>query len=73
VYKNTEEDFSCYDTLGSETSGGNMDIPTLVIVLLAAAFAAGYAFRGAIGKELKAIGADIKADLAEIKAKLPKL
>jgi hypothetical protein len=43
------------------------------ILIIVACFAAGYAFRGAIGRELKAIGADIKAELAEIKAKLPKL
>jgi hypothetical protein len=43
------------------------------ILIVAVAFAAGYAFRGAIGKELKAIAADIKADLAKIEAKFPKL
>ena len=48
-----------------------MDFLTLIFV--AGAFAAGYAFRGVIGKELKAIGADIKAELAKIEAKLPKL
>ena len=48
-----------------------MDILTIIIV--AGAFAAGYAFRGAIGKELKQIGADIKAELAKVEAKLPKL
>jgi len=46
----------------------------LETVIALAAFAAGYAFRGSIGKELKAIGADVKADvakaLAEIKAKI---
>jgi len=42
------------------------------ILIVLAAIVAGYAFRSAIGKELKAIGSDIKADLAEIKAKLPK-
>lgn len=45
----------------------------LSIVIMAGAFVAGYAFRGAIGKELKQIGADIKAELAKVEAKLPKL
>jgi len=45
----------------------------LTIIIVGGAFVAGYAFRGAIGKELKTIGADIKAELAKIEAKLPKL
>ena len=49
-----------------------MDV-VISIIVLAGAFAAGYAFRGAVGKELKAIGAEITAKLATIEAKLPKL
>lgn len=40
-------------------------------------FAAGYAFRGAIGREVKKLGADVKAELAvalaDLKAEAKKL
>ncbi len=49
-----------------------MDV-VIIVVAIAVIFSSGYAFRGAIGKELKTLGADIKADVAEIKAKVSKL
>lgn len=42
------------------------------VLLVAAAFVAGYAFRGAIGKEIKAAGTEIKTAIADFKADLAK-
>ena len=42
------------------------------LLIVAAAFAAGYAFRSAIGKEIKAAGAEIKTAIADFKASLEK-
>lgn len=43
-----------------------------VLLVVAVSFAAGYAFRGAIGKEIKAAGAEIKTAIADFKADLAK-
>jgi hypothetical protein len=48
-----------------------MDI--ISIILLLAVFGAGYAFRGFIGKEVKAAGAEIKVVVADFKAEVAKL
>lgn len=43
------------------------------VILVAAGFVAGYAFRGMIGKELKSLSADVKSVILDMKSESAKL
>ena len=50
-----------------------MELAGFVIFIVVGAFVSGYAFRGAIAKEVKQIGKDIAAEYAKAKADAEKL
>lgn len=50
-----------------------MELAGFVIFIVVGAFVSGYAFRGAIAKEVKQIGKDIKAEYAAAVAEAKKL
>jgi hypothetical protein len=49
-----------------------MDV-VVILFVLAAVFVGGYAFRGFIGKEVKAAAAELKAIVADFKAEVAKV